>query len=848
MTDSRTVPPWARVPLLTAALAGTALLLAVAALPGVETAGLDLPWWTLLPFFALAEVLVVHLQYRRDEVLTLSFAEIPLVLGLAFVSPLGFIAANVLGSALALVLHRRQRGLKLAFNVALMALEACLALSLYHLLLGDAAPHDPQGLAAALATIVVTDLVSAAAITAVIALDTGTFEPEVLVESVTTGLMAALTNTSVALLVVVALRYEPSALLLLIPVLGVLLLCYRSYTTLSTGHLRLEHLYRFTRGIGRAVPLEQVLREVLEQVQDVLGAERSELVLPAAAGSPARHLRLANGRVEEVPGLPGWWSPALSGETVLRSRRDDPTLPVRNGLAAPLRLDDGLVGVLLVANRAEHLPDFTAAELPLISSLANHAAVALQNARLVDQLTAEAAVKAHQALHDELTGLPNRRALLLQLEADLEDSRGGSLVVVLGLDGFQDINEALGRETGDLLLIEVGRRLVSALPEAGCVSRLSGDEFAFLLRNDGAGDAGVTSAVRTAVQPLRSAFAIRGLDIDVRASVGIAYSPEHGDSPTSLLQRAEAAMYVAKRDNTRSEVFDPLTDHGSARRLQLTAALRTAVHERSLDVHYQPKVEPTTGAVLGAEALVRWTHPRLGAVSPEELIPLAEYTGLIDALTDFVLESALTQCRRWHDSGWPMTVAVNLSARSLSDESLPDRVVALLHQARLPAWALTFEITESAVMADPDRALVVLDRLRVLGLRLSVDDFGTGQSSLTYLKRLPVDEVKIDRSFVAGMLADPADLAIVRHTLGLIHELGLIAVAEGVEDVPTQHQLAAWGCDAVQGFLVSRPLPAGEFASWLGRQEAQPKALPTQKSGLGAVPARRGERRGRQVL
>ncbi len=765
--------------------------------------------------FAVAEVVVVHVQYRRDDVLTISFGEVPLVLGLVFTAPLGFVAASVLGSAVGLLLHRRQRGSKLAFNLALFSLEAAAAQTVFHLLSGDAPPHELRGLLSVLATIAITDLLSAAAITAVIAIDTGELDPSVIGESVTTGLLAALTNASLALLVVVSLRHEPGALLLLVPVLGVLWWCYRSYSVLSSGHLRLERLYRFTSGVGQAVPLAQVLGSVLEHARDVLGAQVSELHLPATAGSAARHLRLDEDGLHEVPDDPdAWWAPVVrTGEAALRTRGSSDGRDVSGAVAAPMVLDGGQRGVLVVADRARHLEDFGAAELPLTASLANHAAVAVQNARLVDRLLEEAADKQHLAVHDVLTGLPNRRGLLEALEGRLADGGDGCCVVVLGLDAFQDINEALGYDTGDLLLVEAARRLSGQLLGADCVARLGGDQFAVVLSTGSASTP--EQAAATCAAPLGRAFAVRGVDIDVRASVGVACAPEHGDTAALLLQRAEAAMYVAKRDGVGSAVFDPMTDHGSSRRLLLTAALRTAVTDGHLQVHYQPKVEPASGTVVGAEALVRWTHPTLGPVSPEEFIPLAEYTGLIGALTHVVLTAALAECRQWRDAGRPLTVAVNLSVRSLSDPGLPDQVAAALVAAGLPPEALTLEITESVVMVDPELAMRVLTGLRALGVRLSVDDFGTGQSSLAYLTTLPVHEVKIDKSFVMGLQSRAGDRAIVHAAIRLVHDLGLTVVAEGVEDLPTQRQLAAWGCDTVQGYLLSRPLPAEAFGGWL---------------------------------
>jgi len=316
------------------------------------------------------------------------------------------------------------------------------------------------------------------------------------------------------------------------------------------------------------------------------------------------------------------------------------------------------------------------------------------------------------------------------------------------------------------------------------------------------------------VAALSVPFPVRGLSVDVRLSAGLARAPEHGDEPSDLLRHADTALYAAKQPRRDVGVYDSTADDASAR-LQMTGDLRDAIAEGSLEVHYQPKADPVTGRPIGMEALVRWTHPVHGRVSPDEFIPLAEHTGLIRPLTTLVLDAALRACARWRRSGHHLGVAVNLSTRSLADADLPAQVRTALAAARLPAAALTLEITETAVMHDLTRSLGVLQELRALGVRLSVDDFGTGQSSLAYLKRLPIHEVKIDKGFVTGLADDRGDAAIVRAAIDLGHALGLRVVAEGVEDGTTQALLAGWGCDLVQGYHVSRPLRAADVDDWL---------------------------------
>jgi EAL domain-containing protein (putative c-di-GMP-specific phosphodiesterase class I) len=305
------------------------------------------------------------------------------------------------------------------------------------------------------------------------------------------------------------------------------------------------------------------------------------------------------------------------------------------------------------------------------------------------------------------------------------------------------------------------------------------------------------------------------LEIDVRGSIGVALSPLHGNEPSVLLQRADVAMYEAKAAHSGVNLYDPERDENTPRKLALAAELRRAIDEGMLEVFYQPKMSVGTGEVIGAEALVRWHHPRHGLLLPDEFIPLAESTGLIRPLTDYVLDAALRQAAAWRGRGIDINIAVNISARNLLDADLPGKVTAALADAGVQPSALTLEITEDSIMADPQRSLAVLGRIHAGGVRLAIDDFGTGYSSLSYLKQLPVDEVKIDKSFVISMALDESDATIVRSTIDLGHNLGLRVVAEGVETVEAYDQLLQGGCDEAQGYLFSRPLPAGQFERWV---------------------------------
>ena len=434
----------------------------------------------------------------------------------------------------------------------------------------------------------------------------------------------------------------------------------------------------------------------------------------------------------------------------------------------------------------------------------------------------QAAVNEHQALHDALTDLPNRTLFHDRVGQALAAARREHLpvaVMIMDLDRFKEVNDTLGHASGDELLQQAGVRLRAALRESDTVARLGGDEFGVLLPRVVDSAAALTVA-RKLRKALEEPFTIHGLALQIEASVGIALYPEHGDDVHSLLQRADVAMYVAKEHPGGCEVYAKERDDYSPNRLTLLTELRRAIDVGELVLHYQPKADLKTGRVTGVEALVRWNHPTRGLVRPDEFIPPAQKTGVIVPLTFFVLNEALRQARTWQLEGLDLCVGVNLSARNLLDVQLPDTVGGLLAKWEVPPSLLELEITESTILADPVRAMNVLSRLNGMGVRLAIDDFGTGYSSLAYLKRLPVDELKIDKSFVQGMEEDENDAVIVRSTIDLGRNLGLRVVAEGVESAAAWRLLAALGCDVAQGYYVSRPVPAAELAAWLRGRRA----------------------------
>jgi diguanylate cyclase (GGDEF)-like protein len=599
--------------------------------------------------------------------------------------------------------------------------------------------------------------------------------------------------------------------------------------SLTTARVVRHMLVEGARATGVAEAAEVLARAV----QGLAGTQRSAAYLIDDAGRVGEmrhvdwsepHRQLVRSRLVGLPAdqVPLWRATAerrrpVFVEDARASDLLDPALVKALDLASyisvPLLSGDRLLGLVVTGSTSESLT-WSPAVRESVRQVSLEGALVVENAalRAVEQQRLEQlATEAH---HDPLTGLANRRRLIEDLEATVyADGSGTCAVLMIDLDRFKEINDSFGHSVGDDLLCLVGPRLQQALDPGDLLARMGGDEFAVLL--PGAGQCRAEEIAGRLGAALRDAFVLDGMSLHIDASIGIALSPDHGRDRSLLLARADTAMYAAKRDRNGHQVWAPDGTPDSRDRLETLEQLRTALDTEQLVPHYQPKLDLRTGRVVGVEALVRWEHPERDLLFPDVFLPLAEQAGLMRRLALRVLERSLSDLRGWRDQGHDLTVAVNLSVSNLQDVALPEQVGMLLDAFSVPADALVLEITEDVLMADAARSQQVMAGLRRLGVRLSIDDYGTGYSSLAYLRALPVDELKLDRSFVTHLTTDDRSAAIVRSTLQLSRDLGMTMVVEGVEDAGSLAALREWGCEIAQGYHIARPMPADRFPGWL---------------------------------
>jgi diguanylate cyclase (GGDEF)-like protein len=797
-------------------------------------------WWQAIAIavaVGVSEATALHFEFRR-QAFSMSLSEAPVVVGLFFLAPVPLLAARLVGAGASFVV-RRTRPVVIAFNLPLFAVEIGVAASIFRAFgsindrTAEAIAHGwPLSWLAAFLAVVAYDLVSTAGVLAAIFATQARLRRSEVAQLAPAVAMSAVLGTTIGLLIVVVLHAQAAAASLLAVLAAVVVLGYRAYGQLSRRHASLSEVRAFTQQVAEAPNGRELADVLLRNAARLLNAETATVRLldPDPGGAPGVLHLTGDGPVMPAS-APVMLRPddavrpavLFGAQSVLLPRgTSDPVRRrwladegVRDALLVPLPGTSGVLGCLEVTDRLGEVATFTDSDRQLAETLAAAVAVALENTRLVEK-------SLHDATHDSLTGLPNRSFFLRRIEVALAgtiDEPVNAAVLTIDLDRFKEVNDTLGHLSGDRVLAGVGELLRSHAPAAATVARLGGDEFGVLLPEPG----DVAAVVHAAVglqRALQRPLELEGLALEVTGSIGVAVSPRDGTDAATLLQRADAAMFVAKREDPGSvHTWDMSMDTASPRRLALVGELRRALERGELRVHYQPKVALAGRDVVGVEALVRWQHPSWGLLPPDEFVPVAETTGLIVPLTSVVLRTALQDCRQLLDEGARVGVAVNLSVRGLLDPELHSTVRGLLETTGVPAELLTLEITESHVMSDVARVLPLLESLHELGVTLSVDDFGTGYSSLAYLRRLPVDEIKIDKSFVLGLAEDAADVAsataIVETIIGLAGTLGLSVVAEGVEDEQSWRRLEDVGCDVAQGYLIGRPMPASQLTGWL---------------------------------
>jgi diguanylate cyclase (GGDEF)-like protein len=814
-----------------------------------------LSWWMLAPLFAVAEVVVVHVQVRR-EAQAISFSEVPLVVALFLATPTDMLTATVMAAAPVYLLLKRQPVIKAVFNITLRVFGVVATLFVLQVLSGPDAEFGVREWIAAVLGVAVAGAVDGVLVLAVVALHEGEVSGHDLRGELLGYPPLSAIVGCVGLVAVAALHADPRIAVPLLVVGGALVAGYRAHARLKDRHVSLAGLYDFGRSVNQAHQIETVLDSVLSGARELLRAETAEVVLLGGADHPDRRWTLPQGSgqiIEQPPhpgGHPGHWASVVSGGPPLLLTRGHSVAQLaglghQEAIVVPLRDESGVLGTLMVADRMGHVRAFLASDIPVLETAANQAALALRNGTLLNQLR-------HESMHDVLTGLANRARFRAQLDQAFTDLEAGSLsgfaVLLLDLNGFKEINDSLGHHAGDTVLVHVAERLQAAASLETTVARLGGDEFAVLLPCTATPQDAHTAADAIYRSIVKSVI-IDGIEVTVDASIGIALAPDHGEAAFPLMRCADEAMYAAKATDGGIRIYDDTARAAAARhqpahndpgappmaesdatgtaRIALLAELRKAITRQQITIHVQPQARTITRQVYGVEALIRWNHPRLGTLAPSEFLDLAERHGLTRELTNIVLDEAVAAAARWRAAGLDLAVSVNLSPPSLLDPRLLPTVEATLRRHRLPPSRLTLEITEGSVMSDPDRAIAVLDALRSSGVKISVDDFGTGYSSLSYLRRLPVHEVKIDRSFVTNVAHDPSDLLIVRSINDLASNLSLDVVAEGVEDQGAWDQLAELGCAAIQGYYLARPMPTDELIPWLNGYHTHHRVPPT---------------------
>ncbi|MEP7194220.1 MAG: EAL domain-containing protein [Actinomycetota bacterium] len=847
----RTLSPTQVTWLMAAVLAAAAILLTTLT-GGEPVMALHLPVVAVAVVlgtaFFFAEQFLLNVEFRR-QAHTFTLAGVPLLIGVLVLPPDVFVATRLAGSLLAFMWQRVSMD-KMAYNSAAYAFEAAADALLVHLVVRPLHGLDLGTAILLIVLVAMVDQIISALVLVMIRVHNGPLSRADVREVLVPAFVLSVTSSMFAFNMIILFEYGLLGFTVAVLFLGLGAAGYRAYAAARHRHQSLTLVHEFVTGGVGAQSLETLAEELLSRIRRLLKASAVQMSLVESdsesdsddesgivrrSGIPrdvdsavtltvdeegrlhvsndfdtrdwvvlrtlTQHEPLLAGRTTKDPGIRHWLD-----------RRG-----FRDAMIVALPDSSGMRGTLLVTDRLGETATFTAEDLTMLQTLTGHLAVALRSTRLVQAL-------GYDAAHDPLTGLANRRALYTEGESRLvkAPSRRRALLL-LDLDKFKEVNDSLGHHAGDQLLIEVSARLRGQLRGGDLLARLGGDEFAVLLEDAGYEEAAsVAENLRsTLAEPFTTqtgSSAMRSLTLHSTVSIGIARFPDDGPDLSTLLRKADIAMYKAKMSGDGHHVYSSIDKSDGATRLRTIDELQAAMTSKQLVVHYQPKIELETGDVHGVEALVRWDHPTRGLLYPGAFLGLVEESGLMRTLTRHVLEMALDQAAVWQAQGVNLIIAINLSASSLVDSDLPDEVFAMLDARGVPSAALQLEITEEFLMADHDRAWSILTRLRDGGVQISVDDFGTGYSSLDRLREMPIDELKLDRSFVMPMTDDARAAALVASIIGLAHSLGLRMVAEGVETMAAYEALKRLGCDQAQGFLMSKALPVAELDLWLGNR------------------------------
>jgi len=811
--------------------------------------------------FFFAEQLLLNVEFRR-QAYTFTLAGVPLLIGVLVMSPQVFVLTRLAASVLAFVWQRVSLD-KMAYNSAAYAFEAATDVLLVHLLLRPNQSLDLRTAVVVIVVLAVVDQLISVLVLVMIRVHNGPLSRADVLEVLVPAFTLSVISSMFAFNMIILFEHGMLGAAVAAMLIGLGTAGYRAYVAARHRHQSLTLVHEFVTGGVGAQSLETLAEELLSRIRRLLRASTVQVMIVDSDSDSDRDsnagmfsseagaaLTLA---VDEEDSLhvghhdfdTGDWVVVrtLTQQEPLLARRTTKDPGVRHWLddhgfrdAMMVALPDssGLRGTLRVTDRLGETSTFSTEDLTMLQTLTGHLAVALRSTRLVQEL-------GYDATHDSLTGLVNRRALYTDGQARLANApHRRRALLLLDLDRFKEVNDSLGHHAGDQLLVEVATRLRGQLRGGDLLARLGGDEFAVLLEDAGAEEAAsVAENLRARLAEPFTAVAgpsaVGSLTLHSTVSIGIARFPDDGPDLSALLRKADIAMYKAKTSFRGQHVYSGTDDANDANRLQTVEELRAAVSGNQFVLHYQPKVDLATGEVHCVEALIRWQHPTRGLIYPASFIALVEASGLMRAMTQQVLEMDLDQAAIWQAQGQHLTVAVNLSASSLVDADLPAQIFAMLAARGVPPEALQLEITEEFLMADHHRARSILTQLRDGGIQISVDDFGTGYSSLSRLREMPIDELKLDKSFVLPMVDDARAAALVASTIGLAHSLGLRMVAEGVETGVAYAALKRLGCDQGQGFWMSKPLPAAELDRWLRNRNAVQDSVPV-RARLSSVP------------